>query len=472
MKIDKSKDRRQGLAAERWRKSAAYGSYANGCGTLWFPTGFGKTYTACNKIVKPVAKKTPTTSTIVLVHREKLEKQWNTAVEKFVPEANVKITTVQALIASGEKPSCDLLIVDEVHKFYEDTFFSYVDGTNIKYKYILCLTATYIDPHKRHLKLDAVAPVIDQITEQEALLNGWISKYIEYNLGIDLTNIEIIKYQKISQDIADNMSKFGDYGFKGANLVLRGDDQYEGFKYAMMWAKTNGWNQSDPECMWNPNRIIGYAKELMKGIRDRKQMLYESPTKLAVVREIIEKFDTLKIMSFSESTAFAERLNSALNLKKEVSVVYHSQVSSQTVKDKNGNYYLYKSGAKKGKRKVFGKKMLKKLFTEKFLNNEVRVLSTARALDEGFDDPSIQMGIISSRSSNFNQHTQRGGRIKRVLPSDPSSTMIIINVYFKMTKDADWLRKAQSKSTNKIYWVSSVDEISFDPDDGFDLDDL
>jgi len=496
MQIDLKKQKRQREGIKRWRFADEHGSHAKGFGTLWWVTGMGKTFAALNECTKPFLTKHPAKTVLVLVHREKLEKQWIHRVTKFLEAcyfSQITVRTVQYYIKNKIVPSCDLLIVDEVHKFYEDVFFSYVNGTNIKRKFLLCLTATYLDPQGRHLKLEKIAPVVDHIPEPEALENGWISKYVEYNLKVELTNDERIRYKELCEFLDKNLSKFPKQnGFGAAQKCIQGGisskdgKPYTGFHFAKAWATHNGYKwvqkgmeytltpeQQEVNAKWNPFVIIGYAKNVMNGIRARKDFLYTCKSKVDTVVNVINKFEEYKIMSFSESTEFADTIFKILNKQKEEScVVYHSQLSSRRLKDEHGNWYLYKSGKKKGQEKIFGITTLKRIYTQAFVNNDVRVLSTARALDEGFDCEDIRIGVISSRSMNFNQQTQRKGRPLRVIPEKPNAIMLIINVYIEMSRDYDVLMHAQKKSTNKIHWVDNIDDIVFEPKAHESFDDI
>ena len=48
-----------------------------------------------------------------------------------------------------------------------------------------------------------------------------------------------------------------------------------------------------------------------------------------------------------------------------------------------------------------------------FMNNSIDVLLTCRALDEGFDLPDIEVGIVASMTKSPRQRIQRLGRILR-----------------------------------------------------------
>ena len=480
MKIDYKKLKRQKEGIKKWRWSKDYGSDTNGFGTIWWITGMGKTFATIHETLNPFLDKKPTETVIVLVHRDELRKQWLDRVGKFLKKEHltqITVQTVQYYIKNGTVPTCSLLVVDEVHKFYGQEFFTYVNGTNIKRKFLLCLTATYKDPENRQNQLENIGcSVIDHITEEEAIDNNWISNYIEYNLGIDMTNEEVIRYKEISEFTNNNLSKFGRHGFHGAKKCLSGDEKYDGFKYCIMWANENGYRkpkhdeelseqQQKINAVWNPSIIMGYAKNTFKGIRERVKFTNECTTKLDTVMNIIEKFNGSKIMSFSESTIFADRIERRLNkFNPDTCVVYHSQLASRPLKDENGDEIVYGKSAKKaGEVKLFGIKTLKKVYIEKFLTNKAKVLSTARALDEGFDCDDIEIAIISSRSRNFNQQTQRKGRSVRVIPEHPKTVILVINVFLKGTRDQESLIAAQRKSSNTVYWIDSIDEIKFNP---------
>src|SRR5690606_23822931 len=90
------------------------------------------------------------------------------------------------------------------------------------------------------------------------------------------------------------------------------------------------------------------------------------------------------------------------------------------------------------------------------------VISTASALDKGLDVIDIRLAIVTSGTSNWTQHKQRGGRAKRV-EEDENIIVLIINLFIKGTKDEDWLKDRQSKSNNVVYWVDSIDEINYQP---------
>ena len=95
-------------------------------------------------------------------------------------------------------------------------------------------------------------------------------------------------------------------------------------------------------------------------------------------------------------------------------------------------------------------------------------------MDSNFDCPDIEIGVIFARTSSPSKQTQRGGRIKRLLPKDPKAVVLIVNFYYKDTKDYDWLRFSQSQNEHYVQWVTDLEDIDFSihTQDTYDLSDV
>lgn len=481
-------------------------------GTLWYPTGFGKTM--CGKLIyepfldKNVDKVDYTVT--ILAPSVEIVKGWEKETKPDYLSKTFMYSADQVL-NNDAVIETTLLIVDEIDTFLSDERFSLIDGTKIKYKYILGLTANYEDRHGRHKKLENIAPCVDHIPEQEALDNGWISRFIEYNIGIEFDDSYMFKtvhikhdddtaedvpmtkseyYEFISKTIQKLNSKFGEYGIKLAEKVLYGykgpnkeGEQVDipGIGFARKLAMNYGWHgdlnlNDDHDKMiddqWNPGKLIGYAKNLFEAIQTRKKFLYNAVEKLPIAVQIIEKFDNCKTISFAESTDYADALCELLNKGKDkpLCTVYHSNIKSRPLIDpETGTYYVYSTGKRKGEPKIFGKKKLKEFAVNAIKSGSCRVVSTASALDRGFNVEDIALGINNSRTSSYQKHNQRGGRTKRVNPFQKDKVGLIVNLYMRYTKEEEWLRQAQSKNSNTVYWINSVEQISYKPKSKYEI---
>ena len=87
--------------------------------------------------------------------------------------------------------------------------------------------------------------------------------------------------------------------------------------------------------------------------------------------------------------------------------------------------------------------------------SDIKVISTARALDEGFDIQDVTLAIICSGTSTSRQDLQRTGRAIRWAPG---KTGLIVNLYIRDSQDEKWLKARQKKTVNTIS-VSSIDDI-------------
>lgn len=466
IQINQKKYNRQFEGAKKWRDN-------KGKGTFWWETGVGKTFAACDIITKMLTA-FPAYQVIIVAPSPEIQKQWIASIKSFIPQqfhSNVEVITSHKVIEDckeGKFYYTTLLIVDELHEFYTNERIKILDGTYIKYKFNLGLTANYEDMAQRYKLIEHIFPVIDRIDSEEAIREGYISKYIEYNVGVYLTDIEAEKYKELSSIISKNLSKFGGDGLKIASRVLS-DIVQKDYKLVYAIAAHNGWKQNlsmlDPKQaeiseLWSPGKIIGYARTAMDSIRERKNLLYRCVNKLKVAIQVVTKFDDLKTICFSQSTLYADTLAAHINNyyteldphSKKVCVVYHSQLNT-----------IVETDPQTGKQKKKGKTVLKKEAIEAIRSGTARVISTASSLDRGFDVKDIRLALTTSGTQNPTQYNQRKGRAVRVEEEEEDIIVLIVNIYAINTMDEKWLKTRQSKSKNVVYWVDNVEDINYTP---------
>lgn len=457
LQVHEKKLNRQLEGIERWKNAVALGlSSKNGWGTFWWQTGVGKTYAACI-IINKILTKNNASKCLIVVPNPELRKQWQSVVNHNIAvenHGNITIYTIGELMKGfdeGLQYITDLVIYDELHKYYTPErlkVFHFIIA-----KWGLGLTADYEDKEHRQKSIEYLLPIVDRIDEQEALREGYISKYTEYNLAVSLNEVEKKQYKELSDIITANLSKFGRLGLRGAQEVL------EGMEAAYKYAAIQGWNSNLAKDhpinqMYNPHKILGYAKNAMSSIHGRKKLLYFSQNKLILALKILVKFPELKTIIFGQSTVLADVIYNAIkkynkdnNIEREI-IVYHSALQTVIVEED-------------GKQIKKGKTILKREAVEKFKKSKNGVLSTARSLDEGLDVPDIRLCLTTSGTQNPTQYNQRKGRGVRVENYEEDINVLIINLYIKGTQDEQWLKKRQSKSKATIYWIDSVDDINY-----------
>lgn len=476
LQIDQKKYNRQIEGITKWKTAGNLSlSHSNGWGTFWWVTGVGKTFAACT-VANKMLENNQANIFIVVVPGDELEKQWKGEIKQFVPEKyqeHFRVFTVHKLMdlmKNGKYLECDLLIADEIHEYYTEDRLNLFNQSFIKTKFCLGLTATFEDINRRHESIKHILPVIDIIDEEEANREGYISKYIEYNVAVELSEKEKEVYDIYTQQVSLNMSKFGGNGLDLASKCLSGNKSNgeEGLSICIRYASSKGWRKdlelNNPQhrailSMWSPKLIMGYAKNLMEAIRERKTLLYTAKNKLYAARDIVLKYNNLKTICFSQSTAFADALGLLINnyysnenpASNSVCVVYHSQLST----------ILMDINPKTGKQSKKGKTVLKREAIEAIRSGKARVISTASSLDRGFDVKDIRLAITTSGTQNPTQYSQRKGRAIRV--EDENTIVLIVNLYIKGTIDEKWLRTRQSKTKSIVYWVDKIDDINYEP---------
>ena len=479
MIIDKKKLQRQQQVIYKWLHSSLYGAKKDRQGTAKLITGFGKTFVAILAIKELF--KLFATYNIVIVVPANIYEQWNKILnEQFTKKQLIQISlfSISQIVNNKIKIKTDCLIVDELHECYSDEAIKILNGEYIQFKDNLGLTATYEDSKNRHTKIKDIFPVIDFISEQEGIKEGYISPYIEYNLSVELTGEEKEEYARLSKIISENLNKFPKgIGLKVASACLSGG-YHKGKKWTNTqmvygYASSKGWvknmdltdaKNAQINDIWNPHKIFGYAQRLMNSIRLRKNILYNAESKYQTCIDICNKFEGIKTILFSQSTSFADKLNLLLNEDKpNSSVVYHSALKT-----------ILAPSPKTNKLIKFGKVRRKRLALENIKTGKATRLCTASSLDKGLDIPDLGIGITSSGTSNFTQYKQRKGRSGRIDMFNSDKKALLVNLYVKDTREENWLKERQSKSTNIIHFITSVDEIEFEYEvkDNINLNDV
>lgn len=302
----------------------------------------------------------------------------------------------------------DLIIVDEIHRILpiEDQYEYYKFFNNNTYKYILGLSAT-IDK-QQIFRLNGIAPVCFKYTLDNALEDGIISTFKIYNVAVSLTEEEKVKLGKIQRSynyyeglLGGKFQAFGE-AKKYLSKIISENIQLEELKTKKI-----------------------YANCFFRAIKARKKLLEEATEKQNILKELlsIKPFKESQGIIFSGSTEVASKL---IEINNKVGI-YHSKVNSQK----------------------------RKLVLEQFNNNELRVLSTVNALNEGLSINSIEFAITLASSSKARILIQRCGRICRYVKNKQA---ILINLYVEDSQEIKYLRSSQLNLTNHVIWCKSIDD--------------
>ena len=196
-----TRDERQAQCIENWVKH-------KGKATVVGATGFGKTRVGTNLIGK-ILKRKPQYRILVVVPTTTLKEQWEEILDSLGYGLNCSVEVINTIVLKDTKYNCDFLILDEIHRFASDLFQQVFNRVN--YSLILGLTATIERLDGKEIIIKQYCPVCDEITLEECMINGWISDYKEYQVLIEVDNIQ--EYKDLNRQFNEHFGFFNyDFG--------------------------------------------------------------------------------------------------------------------------------------------------------------------------------------------------------------------------------------------------------------------
>lgn len=381
-----TRDERQDEAVRKWIK-------AKGKATVVAGTGVGKTVIAI-KCIKKLLTKYPNLSILILVPTELLKNQWIEELKKWGVCANITVKVMMG--ASKKEYECDLLIIDEAHRINSiliaNTF------KVVKYKLILGLTATFERLDGRHEILAHHAPVCDTITLQEALINGWVSKYTDYVVLIDVDDIDI--YKQYNKEFVQHFEYF-QFDFNKAMSMIGPKGLHNRFLLRDQMCP-NGSKEEKSKVLKD---ITYHATGFIRSIQNRKKFVQNHPEKLRIAEEIIKHRPDQKIITFSANTKIAESFSS-------------------------GYIYTGKEGKKKNK-----------MTLEEFSTLPAGCLHSVKLAEEGMNLPDLSVGIMLGVNSSKTKAIQTLGRVIRL---SKDKTAEFFTLVINDSIETEWMNKSRS----------------------------
>lgn len=335
---------------------------------------------------------------LIVVPTEALQNQWQVKIDNNGLQFNCDIWVINT--ASKRTFVCDCLILDECHRVPAKSFVHIFN--TVKYKYILGLTATFERLDGRDKLLAVKSPVIDTITTEEALLNGWISPFKEYLVLIDVPDLDV--YQKANREFTEHF-QFFNYDF-GLAMACLGKD---GYKTKIQLR----------DSLLPKNATLEQKKDLLKlvnihtfgftrALQARKSFINNHPKKIEIARKILNARKDSKIITFSNNVKMAEAIEGG------------------------NNVYTGKTSKKKGR-----------IMLDDFNNQTTGVINSCAKLNEGLDVKGLSVAIVLGLDSSKIKAVQRRGRTIRF---EPGKTAEIFNIVINNTQELKWFQESHKDS--------------------------
>lgn len=396
-----SRDERQEECRKTWIRNKC-------CGSIVASTGFGKTRVAIN-CIQGVLKKYPKFKVLIVVPTDVLQSQWIQLLDSKGLSLNCDVQIINSVVKRNWNTT--ILVLDECHRYNSNLFKEIFN--KVTYSYILGLTATFERLDGKEIIMQKYCPVIDNISIEEALLNHWVSDFTEYEVIIDVPDIDIYKsynksftehFEFFNFDFSLAMSLVGPKGYLN-RIKLRDERCPHG-------------NKEEKSNMLKS--ITYHAVAFMRAIQDRKAFINNHPKKLEIVDKIIKARSDKKIITFSNNIKMAESI-------------------------KTGKVYTGKTSKSKSRTTI-----------EEFNNESIGVLNTVKKADEGLDVKGLSVAIILGLDSSKTKAVQRRGRAIRFTPGKEAE---IFNIIINSTVELEWYKKSHENEKYIVIDENNLDKV-------------
>ena len=385
-------------------------------GTIVACTGFGKTRVGLDSI-DLVIKKYPNFRVLVVVPTDALQKQWKELIDKRGLGLNVDILIINTAIKTDRV--YNILVIDEIHRCGADEFGKIFQ--KVHFKYILGLTATFERLDGKEKYIAKYCPVIDNIPLEVALENKWVSPYIEYEVLINVDNID--EWEAMNKEFTEHY-------------------EYFNFDWDLIHSMTGptGWKnrQAYRDRICPPEASTALRKQILTNItyhamgfmrimQARKKFINEHPKKIEIAKKIIEARLDKKIITFSKKVSVAEQIG--------YGEVYTGKVSKKRGADILDNFKTQPSG----------------------------VLNSCEKVNEGLDVPGLSVAIILGLDSAKLKAVQRVGRVIRY---EANKQAEIFNIIINNTVETKWFDNAHPDHNYKVIDEQGLDKVLKGEDPG------
>lgn len=377
-----SRTERQELCVQRWVDNRLRG-------TILAATGFGKTRIGLLAIKRFLSKNDK--KVIIVVPSEPIKEQWTKELIEWNIFNNCSVKTM--FDVSKNTYECSLLVVDEVQRTLAPTIISMYN--NIKYKIILCLTATLERLDGKDSYIKKIAPIVDSVNIDEAIKNKWLAPYKEYLVLINPDDINT--YKDINKEFLGYFSFF-DNNFK---LAMQCVTDWKA-RAALAKERCHGGDFKEIN-----KQVLVNAMGFSRTLQARKKYINNHPRKIELTNLILENRTDKKCITFSATVDMAEKI-------------------------KYGVVYSGRDTIKKGR-----------ITLEDYKTKEYAVINSVSKLNEGFNDPSISVAIILGLNSSQIVSKQRSGRVLRLNRNKEAE---IFNLVIKDTVELKWFQNSHPDS--------------------------
>lgn len=292
-----------------------------------------------------------------------------------------------------------LLIADECHHYgslENRKIFDFLPklSTQDGVYFSLGLSATPQTKDYDTVLVPALGKEIYKYGFSDSLKMNTIRSFVIFQIGLSFYADETAEYEELTDNLTITLIRF-------RNLYPLSNYMSSAHFFGFLQTLSNQASE---------NTSSRLARMILHFSRLRKELLYAARARTECVKELIRNLEpTAKIILFGERIEQADLLYEQLFDEFQKVGRYHSAMSEQA----------------------------KKNVLNRYQEGELRILVSCRALDEGFDVPETNIGIIYSSTSVERQRIQRLGRILR--RSEQKATASLYYLFVEDTVEEEGL---------------------------------
>ena len=316
-----------------------------------------------------------------------------------------------------------------------------------KYKYLLVCTSSF----------NGLSSVLNDLPKIEFVDR----KFREYNFIVPMSQDTHKRYFDIENRMNDIMGVFRNYdNIKNCVFGLGNKSAYQ---CRIDFAGENAWNKdlnvsiplfAQIDKFYNPDALYDQATLYQTLVTERDKVVSKCPDKIEAVLSILKVNKYKRFIVLAKGNDMCDDIVKQAKSLKIATESIHAETRNSTLRDDNGNLILVKTGANKGKPKVFGTKLVNDSIVARFNNKKLRALVTTGTLDKSLKIEGVDAIICTSPKAA--SYYDLKSRIEKL---SFNGDIIVINVTFDVTKDLKDIKNHQQRLGVDAPSIFSLDEI-------------
>lgn len=451
-------------AGEMFENAILHWRDAAGVGTALIPTTLNDKVMVLG-VLQRIYARSPTCKTIIVTNnfseRQELiefltqqgDEENDAEFKKIIDDGHLKVFTLDFVLRGTYKATPFLCVLYRPESIPQ-CLIDYLIASRFKLVILNKLLKTPEDI----VALYKICPLLDDFKHNEVEAVRLSTPVEEIQIGVDIPENSNARkdLDKANEYISTSLAIFGSFDImqqaRTGNIALNISSN----QICAQIAQENGWNENldmsiefnvEIDRLYNPMNLKERASKTYEIIRNRSQLLSDYDGKLDAILKVIEDNPCKKILIINKRGDFATRVTQYINCCSMSPICgnYHDRVEPIPAVDVNGLPLYYKSGAKKGERRMMAAQAQKTYNEHMFNQDKLRVLSTNNAPDKELAVDVDIVIITSPQCESIKSYMYRMSNL-----SFRSGNIVLYSLYCKNSMEERLLENKEQANNHTI----------------------